>query len=65
MAATKKSFDCVEMKDQLQEEFRKRYQDLDDKKLRAQISSELNTSENPLALFWKKIQKHTTNSSAA
>jgi len=50
-----KKFDCVKMKDEIQARLRKEWEGLTDEQIRERIRQNLDTSNEPLAVWWRKI----------
>jgi len=55
-----KSYDCVQMKNQIQAELLKRWQGLSDKEIKAQIRRDLKESKSPTAALWRRLTKRNT-----
>ncbi len=58
----KKHFDCVEMKDQIQQKLREERKGMSDKEIEVRIEQKLKTSQSPIAAFWRRIEKRQTGS---
>jgi hypothetical protein len=52
----KKTFDCVDMKDKIQESLYSRRKNMPAGDVRADIEHNLMTSEAPVALWWRKLK---------
>jgi len=52
-----KSFDCVEMKNEIQARLLKQWEGLSDREIEAQITQDLKTSQSPIAQLWRRISK--------
>ena len=50
-----KDFDCVEMKNAIQQELLKQRAGLSDEEVRVRIRHELETSQSPIARWWRSI----------
>ena len=50
-----KTFDCVRMKDDIQEELLSQWQGLSDAEVVQKIRSGLDTSDSPLAAWWRHL----------
>jgi len=48
--------DCIAMKDEIQARLAKKWQGLSDGEIRASITHDLETSEDLLALWWRRSQ---------
>ena len=53
----KKDFDCVEMKNQIQQKLHEQRKGMSDEEIEAQIEQKLRTSQSPAAKFWRRIAK--------
>ena len=51
-----KSFDCVEMKDAIQAKLRKEYEGLTPQQVRQRRQMKLKTSNNDVAVKWRRMQ---------
>ena len=54
---SKKTFDCVEMKDQIHAELAARYAGLTDEEMLRQMREALETSEDPVARKWRSLRR--------
>lgn len=52
---TEKTFDCVEMKNQLQSAFERRYAGMTDDERREAMNRYLETSDDPVARKWRAL----------
>jgi len=50
-----KNFDCVKMKDEIQAKLRKEREGMTDEEIRSAIKNKLETSDIPLAQWWRNI----------
>jgi hypothetical protein len=50
----KKQNDCVELKNKIQEKLYKKYRNLTDEERQALINQKLETSDSPIAVFWRQ-----------
>jgi hypothetical protein len=50
-----KTFDCVEMKNRIQAELLKEREGMTDEEVRAEIKRRLETSNSPIAQWWRKL----------
>ena len=50
-----KDFDCVEMKNAIQRELLEQRAGLSDQEVRARIRHDLETSQSPIARWWRSI----------
>lgn len=50
-----KTFDCVQMKNELQASLAKKYEGLSDQEIARRRKEWLETSDNPLAKWWRSI----------
>jgi hypothetical protein len=55
----RKTFDCVEMKDRIHARLEEKWQGLTDEEIRAAIARELNTSDAPVARWWRAVAAKT------
>ncbi len=55
-------FDCIKMKEEIQEKMREEFKDLSDEEIRNRIQMELQESDDPIAEKWRKIQLVETSS---
>ena len=53
----KKQFDCVEMKNEIQKRLYEERKWMTPQEVREAIEKKLETSQTPVALFWRKIRK--------
>lgn len=53
-----KSFDCVEMKNRIQQELREQRAGMTDEEIEVQMERELRTSSSPIAQLWRRIEKN-------
>jgi hypothetical protein len=53
-----KEFDCVEMKRELQEKRRQRYEGLSDEEIMTSTAEYLETSDDPLAQKWRRLKDY-------
>lgn len=60
MKATK-TFDCVEMKNQIQRDLANKYEGLSEKEIQARRREELSTSDHPAARLWRRLTQETQN----
>ena len=60
----KKDFDCVEMKNLIQQKLREQRKGMTDKNIEAQIERGLEISQTPIAQLWRRIQKKRDTPSA-
>jgi hypothetical protein len=58
-----KEFDCVEMKNAIQAQLRKENEGLTDEEIARRRREWLETSDDPLAKWWRSIPSSTTSSS--
>ena len=61
---TEKDFDCLKMKDEIQTKLRKEWQGLTDEQIRERIRHDLDTSEEPLAVWWRGVSSRRAATSA-
>lgn len=63
----KKGFDCVEMKNRIQQELREQRAGMTDEEIEVQMERELRTSSSTIAQLWRRIEKNNelANSSPA
>ena len=54
---TAKTFDCVQMKDEIQARLAKRRRGMTDAEIRSEIRANLAASENPIAKLWRAIDR--------
>ena len=54
MRATK-TFDCVEMKDEIQAKLRREREGMTDEEIRDHIRRKLESSSSPVARLWRKV----------
>lgn len=52
-----KTFDCVQMKDEIQERLSRKWAGLTDEQVRQAVDQELATSDNPLARWWRSLRE--------
>lgn len=52
-----KAFDCVEMKNRIQQDMLKRFEGRGNDEIRQAIRNELQTSDHPLAQKWRALKK--------
>lgn len=57
-------FDCIEMKDEIQAKLRKEWESLTDKEIRDRIRRNLETSQSPIARWWRRNREEGTESFA-
>jgi len=57
---TEKTFDCVEMKNQLQAAMERRYAGLTDEERREAMNRYLETSDDPVARKWRALASRET-----
>ncbi len=55
MSTRNKTFDCVRMKNEIQEKLRKERAGMTDEQIREQIQKELATSNDPIAVWWRNL----------
>ena len=60
----KKSFDCVEMKNEIQARHRQEYTGLSDDEVQARVEQKLATSDDPVARKWRAIGQKEQQSQA-
>ena len=60
----KKDFDCVEMKNLIQQKLREQRKGMTDKNIEAQIERGLEISQTPIAQLWRRIRKKKDTPSA-
>ena len=58
-----KSFDCVRMKNEIQEKLRARRSGMTEAQRQADMNSQLEASNSPIAKWWREIKPATTPSS--
>jgi phosphoglycerol transferase MdoB-like AlkP superfamily enzyme len=56
-----KKFDCLRMKEELQDKVQKKWEGLSDEDIRREIHDYLDTSENDLACWWRSIPSPQTS----
>ncbi|HEY4759854.1 MAG TPA: hypothetical protein VIH42_04670 [Thermoguttaceae bacterium] len=56
-----KQFDCVEMKNAIQAQLRKEHEGLTDEEIARRRREWLETSDDPLAKWWRSIGLHPTS----
>ncbi len=56
MAARIKPFDCVDMKNAIQRDLAKEWKGLSDEEIRRRIHRRLETSDDPLARWWRSVR---------
>ncbi len=61
---TEKDFDCLKLKDEIQAKLRKEWQGLTDEQIRERIRHDLDTSEEPLAVWWRDVTSRRAAASA-
>ncbi len=49
-------FDCVKMKDELQARLRHEWEGLSDEAIRERIRQRLETSDTPIARWWRRVR---------
>lgn len=52
---TAKTFDCVQMKDEIQARLRAEWQGLTEQEIRARVREHLETSDSTVAKWWRAI----------
>lgn len=52
-----KTFDCIAMKDRIQAELLREWEGLSDAEIRIRIQHDLETSDTPVARWWRRIAK--------
>ncbi len=60
---TKKTFDCVQMKNDIQESLYRQRKDTSPADVRAAMDQHLKTSAAPIAKWWRKLEKTSSQSS--
>jgi hypothetical protein len=61
-----KTFDCVRMKDDIQEPLLSQWEGMSDAEVIRTINRDLDTSESPVAVWWRSIErKHSAVSRAS
>lgn len=55
-----KGFDCVEMKNRIQQELEREYAGLTEEERRERIRHELETSDDPVARKWRSLATRET-----
>jgi len=58
-----KSFDCVQMKNQIYKSLEKEYKGLTDEQIWDRINNNANTSNNSIWVWWRKIRDSQKKSS--
>ncbi len=58
---TKKKFDCIQMKRQIQATLHKKWAGLTIEEIQASIKHDLATSQSDMAKWWRKMEKSTAN----
>jgi hypothetical protein len=53
----KKEFDCVEMKNEIQQKLSQQRKRMSDAEIEEQMEQKLRTSQSPMAKLWRKIEK--------
>lgn len=48
--------DCIRLKDEIQARLRKNWEGLSDAEIRERINRDLDTSEEPIAVWWRRIR---------
>jgi hypothetical protein len=61
----KKSFDCVEMKNQIQKELLERWRGLTPEQIRLSIRAELMTDESVIGRLWRRLEARDRAAGAA
>jgi hypothetical protein len=57
MMKTDKTFDCVKMKDEIQEKLRLRWQGLSGQELIGRMKRDIDESNSPIAEWWRHLEK--------
>jgi len=52
-----KTFDCVQMKDEIQARLRAEWQGLTEEEIRAKVPEHLETSDSSIAKWWRSVQR--------
>jgi hypothetical protein len=55
----KKEIDCIRLKDEIQAQLRKNWEGLSDAEIRERINRDLDTSEEPIAVWWRRIRERS------
>lgn len=58
MRKKSKSFDCVQMKRDIQAKLAKEWEGLTDEEIRTRIQQDLATSDDPVARKWRELVQH-------
>jgi len=53
--------DCVELKNKIQESLYNQYRNLSDEERRHRINQKLETSDSPIAIFWRQNVLHVAD----
>lgn len=53
---TDEDFDCLKMKDEIQAKLRKKWEGLSGQEIREQIRRSLETSQTPIARWWRRVR---------
>jgi hypothetical protein len=64
MMNTEKTFDCVKMKDGIQQKLQSRWQGLSGPELVERIKKDIDESDSPVAEWWRRVEKRQTAKSA-
>lgn len=59
----KKDFDCVKMKDEIQQKLLSQWKGLSDAEIKQRIRQDLATSESPIAVWWRGLDKQRAGAS--
>ena len=54
----KKDFDCVEMKNELQQKLLDKWKGLSDEEIVEKMRHDLETSDDSLAGWWRRVREH-------
>lgn len=52
----KNEIDCIRLKDEIQARLRKSWEGLSDAEIRERIERDLDTSEEPIAVWWRRVR---------
>ena len=61
----KKDFDCVEMKNKIQQKLHEQRKGMTDDEIEAQMEQRLRTSQSPVAQLWRRISKKQESSAGS
>lgn len=52
----KSEIDCIKLKDEIQARLRRKWEGLSDAEIRERIDRDLDTSEEPIAVWWRRVR---------